>query len=50
VQDRGEAPPLLAEYLEQVIWVEVARARGAQQQRAVQGRSWRGAAINHRSS
>jgi len=42
--------PLLAEHVEQVLWVEVARARGPQEQLAWLDLFCRRAVIEHRSS
>jgi hypothetical protein len=30
LEDRDETPPLLAEHLKQMLWIEVAHARGPQ--------------------
>src|SRR5262249_58808134 len=48
-QDRDEPLPLPAEHLEQVAWVEVARALGPQKQLAGQELFWYWAAMTHRS-
>ena len=47
-EDRDEPLPLLTEHLKKVLWVELARARGPQEQRARLDLSWPWAVINHR--